>query len=90
MKIGILIIFIVLACMEGYIIQKTTVNKWLLPLVEVVIALPIGSLLGLHLVVYPIFYTLLTIFFYVLGDWLKKYFRKKRLTEVEQSRLHDL
>ena len=90
MKIGILIICIVLACMEGYIIQKTTVNKWLLPLVEVVIALPIGSLLGLHLVVYPIFYTLLTIFFYVLGDWLKNYFRKKRLTEVEQSRLHDL
>ncbi len=90
MKISILILGLVLAYMERYVIRHTTVNKWLPLVCALVIATPLALLLGPHLVVWPVSMIFLSLVFCEVEDWWNKEKRKKHLTELEQTRLKDL
>ena len=90
MKLSILLLGLVLAYMEKYVIRHTRVNKWLPLVCSLIIATPITLLMGPHLVVWPVLMIFLSLVFCEAEDWWNKEKRKKHLTELEQTRLKDL
>lgn len=90
MKLSILLLGLVLAYMERYVIRRTRVNKWLPLSCALIIATPIALLLGPHLVAWPVLMIFLSLVFCEAEDWWNKEKRKKQLTELEKMRIKDL
>lgn len=90
MRVPIIIASLVLGLVEFYIIRYTKFNQWLFALAILVIAAPIATFVGVHLVALPVFMVFVAISACALEDWLKAYLKTKRLSEEQHSRLKDL
>ncbi|KFJ01353.1 hypothetical protein [Bifidobacterium subtile] len=86
MKSIILLVSVLLFLAEWYVIRKTSINKFAPIVVLAVIGVPVGSVIGLHLVAFPILLTLLALVLCMLEDlWCKR----KGLSEMEKAKLMD-
>lgn len=90
MKTLVLFISIMLFFAEWYAIRKTNIKAFMPILVVLLIGLPIGLFYALHLVAFPIIFTILAWVFCFIEDEIKGYFKRRRLTEEERSQLRDL
>lgn len=59
-------------------------------LAVLLISLPIGLFYALHLVAFPIIFTILAWVLCFIEDEIKEYFNRRELTEEERSQLRDL
>lgn len=90
MKALVLFISIALFFTEWYVIRKTNIKSFIPILVVLLIGLPIGLFYALHLIAFPIIFTLLAWAFCLIEDEARKYFKQRELTEEERSLLKDL
>lgn len=87
MKALLVLISGALFWLEWFTIRKTRLNRALPVAAALLVGLPLGALLGPHLVVWPLMLMLLAWLFCELED---RYFRCRGLTESEKTRLKDL
>lgn len=90
MKTLILFISITLFFTEWYTIRKTSIKSFIPILAVLLISLPIGLFYALHLVAFPIIFTILAWVLCFIEDEIKEYFNQRELTEEERSLLKDL
>ena len=90
MKTLILFISITLFFTEWYTIRKTSIKSFIPILAVLLISLPIGLFYALHLVAFPIIFTILAWVLCFIEDEARKYFKQRELTEEERSLLKDL
>lgn len=90
MKLILFLPAILLFFLEWYVIRRTSINPYLPILVTYSVGLPIALFYGLHLVAYPMIFVVLAWALCLLEDELKTYFKHRRMTEEERSRLKDL
>lgn len=83
----IILISVILFFAEWFIIRKTHINKYALIITLLVIGIPLGTIVGLHLFAYPLVFTLLPLALCEIED---RYFKKKNMTDTEKSKLKDL
>lgn len=87
MKFIVILISVALFWAEWFVIRKTMINKFIPIIVAFIIGVPIGVVVGLHLVTFPLFFILLSWALCEVEDW---YFKRKSMTETEKSKLKDL
>jgi hypothetical protein len=87
MRVTILLISVALFWIEWFVIRKTRINKFTSIIAAFLITIPIGAIVGLHLVAFPIFFILLA---WVLCEVEDRYLKRKGMTETERAKLKDL
>lgn len=90
MKMILFLPAIFLFFLEWYVIRRTTIKPYLPILITYLVALPIGLFFGLHLAGPSMLFIVWAWALCLLEDELKKYFKHRRMTEEERSRLKDL
>ena len=90
MKMFILFVSIALFFTEWYVIRKTNIKSFIPILAVLFVSLPIAAFYALYLVAFPNIFILLAWVFCFIEDEFKKYFRQRKPTEEERSRLKDL
>ncbi|AND79899.1 hypothetical protein [Streptococcus pantholopis] len=90
MRMLIVLLAAVLFFAEWFVIRYTGINKWLPLLGSCLFALPLSLFLGVHLVYLPLLMMFLALAGCELEDWLKRYLRQKKLSELQRSELKDL
>ena len=90
MLMFILFVSIALFFTEWYVIRKTNIKSFIPILAVLFVSLPIAAFYALYLVAFANIFILLAWVFCFIEDEFKKYFRQRKLTEEERSRLKDL
>ncbi|MGT2665796.1 hypothetical protein ACVRYP_00500 [Streptococcus rifensis] len=90
MQLLVIVATVILALLEWYITYHTTINKWLLRLFVIILAIPVGLTLGGHLIALPLVYILLVFIFESLDYWMRKERSQQPISDLLRSKIKDL
>ncbi|MDQ0223150.1 hypothetical protein [Streptococcus moroccensis] len=90
MQLLVIVATVMLALIEWYITYHTTINKWLLRLFVIILAIPVGLTSGGHLIALPLIYILLVIIFESLGYQMRKERKQQSTSDFLRSKIKDL